>query len=694
LQFIVGIDVGGTFTDACAVRVDGSAVYVAKVPTTPDDLIRGLLTGLEELADAADLDVEQLLSATKKFVHGTTQTSNVMFTWSGARTGLIATRGFGDELLIMRARGRVAGLSLTERRHLRNTQKPPTIVDPELIVEVNERVDARGNVLVALQPSERERAVRALIDHDVDAIAVALLFSPRNPTHELQLEDTIRQLAPDVHVSLSHRVAPILGEYERTSTTAVNAYVAPTLESYLERLQHELSQLGLRSEVLIVHADGGVAQVRQAVPVRTIESGPAAGMVAVKALASDAGMPDVIATDVGGTTFKVGLITNGDWGYSRETIINQYTLLIPMVDLISIGAGGGSIAWVDDARLRVGPRSAGSSPGPACYGWGGQEPTVTDADVVLGFIDPTKFLSGHLPLHSDLAEAALRRVADPLFAGDVTEAAAAVRLVVGAQMADLVRKASLERGRDPRRFALMAYGGAGPLHAASYARGLGIARIVVPRNATVYSAYGAAWSDLRYTIERSVPPDLVDAADELAGAFRILEQEATQVLSEQGVAPESVIISRSADMRYERQLHDIRVPLEPGRHGAASARTAFEARYRVLYGETAGIPDAGVTLMRIVIEAVGVTVKPRSEASAVTAHETPEAPASRSIYWPEVGEWIETSAFDGDRIGPGHTLVGPAVIDEPGTTIAVPPHATATVDARNYVEILLPEVSP
>lgn len=693
LKFIVGIDVGGTFTDACAVRLDDSVVFSAKVPTTPNDLIQGLIGGLEDLADAAGISIAQLLQATEKFVHGTTQTSNVMFTWSGSRIGLVATRGFGDELLIMRARGRVAGLSLSERRHLRNTQKPPPIVDPEFIVEVNERIDSHGTVLVPLEEAESERVISQLLERGIEAIAIALLFSPQNPRHELMLEQTVRRMAPDLHVTLSHHVAPVLGEYERTSTAAVNAYVAPTLEGYLQRLEHELTERGLRSEALIVQADGGVARIRQTVPIRTIESGPAAGMVAVKALAAATKMPDVIATDVGGTTFKAGILTGGDWGYSRETVINQYTLLMPMVDLVSIGAGGGSIAWADDSRLRIGPRSAGSSPGPACYGWGGLEPTVTDADVALGFIHPAKFLSGRLPLRKDLATAALERVAGPLFDGDTVQAAAAIRLIVDAQMADLVRKASLERGHDPRRFVLMSYGGAGPLHAASYARGLGIQRILIPRNATVFSAYGAALSDLRYTIERSVRADLFASPPKIDAEFAAMERQATGLLMEQGIAEEAISITRSADMRYERQLHDIRVPLGHGVAGASAARTAFESRYRQLYGETAGVPDAGVELLRIIIEALGLTRKPALAAHGRRGFRGAEAATSRRIYWPEVHEWIDTPAVGGDVVGPGDEFAGPVVIDEPGTTIVIPPGARATVDGLDNVVISLTEES-
>lgn len=689
MQFIVGVDVGGTFTDASAIRIEDGASFSAKVPTTPSDLLIGLLDALDGLAAEAALPTHDLLRGTVKFAHGTTQTSNVMFTWSGSKAGLITTEGFRDELLMMRARGRVAGLSLSERRHLRRTQKPPAIVPAERIVEVTERIDARGRVLVRLDRADAERAVDRLVGLGVEAIAVALLWSPRNPEHELLVADVIRAKAPGIHVTLSHEIAPVLGEYERASTASVNAYVAPTVEDYFRRVEGALRNRGLTVPVLVVQADGGVAQVAQSVPIRTIESGPAAGMVAVQALAQTVGLSDVIATDVGGTTFKTGLLVDGKWGFSRETIINQYTLLMPMVDLVSIGAGGGSIAWVDDSRLRIGPMSAGASPGPAAYGWGGEQATVTDADVALGFIDPARFLGGKLPLRPDLARSALQPIADQLFEGDVTRAAAGIRQVVDAQMADLVRKATLERGHDPRRFTLMAYGGAGPLHAASYAHGLGICRIVIPRNATVYSAYGAAASDLRNTVEISVDAGLMADTSALESAFAEIEERTVALLRQQGVEDGDIAISRSADMRYERQLHDIRVPLPASIRDQNQVIGAFENRYVALYGAGSRLPHARLQLLRIGVEAVGRTRSPDPRPSTKPPPPLTPSVDTRRIYWPEAGEWIETPAYDGAALSPGHVVAGPAVIDEPGTTVSLPRGATALIDPYDNFQITL-----
>lgn len=693
MEFIVGVDVGGTFTDASAIRIDDGAVFSAKAPTTPDDLLEGLMNAVADLAAAADITTEELLASTVKFAHGTTQTSNVMFTWSGSPTGLITTRGFGDELHIMRARGRVAGLSLSERRHLRRTQKPPAIVRADRVVEVSERIDAKGRVLVPLDRKEAERAVDRLIALQVNSVAVSLLWAPRNPVHEMILKEVLAERAPHMHATLSHEIAPVLGEYERTSTAAVNAYVAPTVERYMERVEIALAERGLRVPVLIVQSDGGVAQVDRSIPIRTIESGPAIGMVAVRSLARDAGLEDVIATDVGGTTFKAGLLVGGEWGYSRETIINQYTLLMPMVDLVSIGAGGGSIIWVDDGRLRVGPSSAGGWPGPAAYGWGGTEPTVTDADVILGLIDPERFLGGKLPLEPDLARKALEPVAHHLFRGDVTLAAAGVRQVVDAQMADLVRKASLERGHDPRRFTLVAYGGAGPLHAASYARGLGIRAIVIPRTATVFSAFGAAASDLRHTVERSIDPDAARDIAQLERSFVAAERDAVELLLAQGVLKDEITLKRAADMRYARQLHDIRVPLDRPLGASDSIEQAFHTRYEGLYGSGARLTSARIEILRIVVEAIGLSRKPDARPPEPATVREATSSRTRLVYWPEESSWIETRAYDGAELGPGHAIAGPAVVDEPGTTVAVPAYARATIDASNNIRIALDGVT-
>lgn len=685
MGFIVGVDIGGTFTDVAAISTETGETFTTKARTTPWDLIEGLVDGLQLVAQQAGMTTEDLLANTDKFAHGTTQTSNVIFTWVGAKTGLITTRGFGDEILIMRARGRVAGLGLADRRHLRATDKPPQIVPRHRIAEVSERVDHRGQVLIPLRRAEAERAVRSLLDQGVESIAVSLLWAHENPDHELLIRDIVRELAPDVHVSLGHLLARVSGEYERASTAVVNAFVAPTVERYMERLVTRLDDLRLRAPLLVLQASGGVTGAEQSVPVKTIESGPAAGMVAVKALMDRVGHRNVIATDVGGTTFKVGLLVNGEWSVTQETIINQYSLLIPMIDLVSIGAGGGSIAWVDDTRLRIGPKSAGGDPGPACYGWGGTEPTVTDADVVLGFLNPDRFLGGRLELRKDLAEKAIKEhIADRLFDGDVVRAAAGIRQIVDSQMGDLVRKTSVERGHDPRDFVLIAYGGAGPLHASGYARGLGVQSILVPEAATGYSAYGAASSDIQHSLNRSVRAELLHDSTDLDAAYRELEEEARTLVTQQNVDAADIVTSRWAEMRYERQLHDVRVscPAVAGSQVSDALRAAFVQRYGVLFGSNATLPSARPQLLRIGVDVVGPIVRPSIDAYPLVDGDASAAESgTRAVFWPEAMEWTPTRIYDGTLLRAGNRVDGPAIIEQPGTTIVVPPRAEAVVDA-------------
>ncbi len=694
MAFIVGVDIGGTFTDAAAVNAETSALFTAKVRSDPHDLVGSVFNALELLAQQLGRSVAALLADTVKFAHGTTQTSNVLFTWSGARTGLLATRGFGDELLMMRARGRVAGMGLAERRHFRTTEKPPQLIPKALIEEVAERVDHRGRAVVPLTEAEATRAVDELLAKGVEAVAVSLLWSPANPAHELLLESVLRDRAPEVYVCLSHELAPVLGEYERTATAAVNAYVGPTTRKYLDELADRLRRSGLEHPLLVLQASGGVAQVEATVPIHTIESGPAAGMVASKILADAAGYRNVIATDVGGTTFKVGLIVDGEWSLARETIINQYTLLVPAIDLVSIGAGGGSIAWIDDTRLRVGPQSAGADPGPAAYGWGGTRATVTDADVVLGLIDPDRFLGGRLKLRADLAWRAVReQVAEPLFDSDVLRAAAGIRQIVDAQMGDLVHKMTIERGHDPRAFVLMAYGGAGPLHAVDYARAAGVRTVVVPPTATVYSAYGAAASDIHHSLLRVLSSDFPENTGEMSAAYAEMETRARELLRVQGIARDDMRLRRWADMRYLRQLHDVRVEIPAAaRDGTLEevVRPAFERRYRMLYGGGSLLPAAPLRVLRVGLDAIGAVVKPTLASLDAGARGAAARP-SRPIYWPSSSARLESRVWDGLALRPGDRLSGPAVIELPGTTVALPPGVEAEIDRFGNTVIALPE---
>jgi N-methylhydantoinase A len=593
----------------------------------------------------------------------------------------------------MRARGRVAGLGLSERRHLRATDKPTQIVPRTRIVEVDERVDRSGEVLESLDLASARRAVEALLVDGVESFAVSLLWAHVNPAHERRIRELVAELSPASHVSLASEVAPVTGEYERASTTVVNAYVAPTLERYLGRVQHVLQEAGLRVPILVFQAGGGVSTVASVLPVSTIESGPAGGMVAAADLATRLELPRAIATDVGGTTFKVGLVVDGRWSMAPETIINQYALQSPMVDVVSIGAGGGSIAWVDNGRLRIGPASAGADPGPACYGWGGELPTVTDADLLLGMLDPARFLNGRMALDAGRAASAMQPVADELFAGDVIAAAAGVRQVVDSHMGDLIRKATLERGFDPRDFAVIAYGGAGPVHAASYARAAGAEHVVIPHSATIFSAHGIVVSDAIRILQRSVPSHHASDERAILALYDELIAAARAEMRLQGIHDDQIATLCWADMRYERQLHDVRVDLGAEPPSLSTLHREFTGRYDRLYGPAAHALGARPRVIRVGVEAIAANdlmLVPVSEHGGEVPPTT-----ERRVFWPELGDWAPTRVYD--LTGPDATardIVGPAIIDQPATCVVVPPGARAHVDRHRNVHVDLTAARP
>ncbi len=689
MTYAVGVDIGGTFTDVCVIDTSNGRQIIEKVPTTPTDLAEGLLDGVSRAAQRFGLDLESLLGQTMRFSHATTQTTNVMFTWeAGANVGLLTTRGFADEILIMRARGRVAGLGLSERRHLRATDKPKQIVPRRRIIEIDERVDRAGKILEPIDLVAARSAIESLIADGVDSFAISLLWAHVNPTHEHQLRNLITEISPGSHVSLASDIAPLTGEYERASTTVVNAYVAPTLERYLGRLQSVLRDAGLQAPILVFQAGGGVSTVDTVLPVSTIESGPAGGMVASGDLTDRLDISRAIATDVGGTTFKVGLVVDNRWSMAPETVINQYALQSPMIDVVSIGAGGGSIAWVDGGRLRIGPRSAGADPGPACYGWGGTEPTVTDADLLLGVLDPQRFLNGRMILDVDRARAAMQPIADELFHGDVTAAASGVRQVVDSHMGDLIRKATLERGFDPREFSVIAYGGAGPVHAASYTRAAGSAHLVIPYTATVFSAHGIVVSDAIKIAQRSVPSDHTSNEEEILALYDELNAVARAEMLAQGIDEREIITRYWADMRYERQLHDVRVELSTERPTLSELHRTFEEKYALLYGASAAAFGARSEVIRVGVEAVSPNDLPLLSAGDLGAD--PEPIEERDVFWPELGEWISTSIYDLTEAEVSELEIpGPAIINQPATSVVVPPNAAARVDRHRNVHITL-----
>ena len=506
MGYYVGIDVGGTFTDVCVANHDGR-ISVYKTPTMPD-IARGVTNGLQLAADAERLDLKSFLGQVERFGHGSTVAVNALLQRRGARVGLLTTRGFADTLWIARMMAMTTGLAPEHYTHYRMRQRPDPLIERRLVREVEERVDYKGAVVAPLDVEGARRAIRELLDEGIEALAICTLWSFRNPAHERTLVGIARAMAPELYVSVSSELIPVIKEYERMATTVANAYLGPVVRNYVAGMSEELKSSGFRNEFFLLNSVGGVIPPEEAgvKPIQLLSSGPSGGALASQLLAKQLNQSNVLIADMGGTSFDAGLVVEGELLLQTEASVGNLNLLNPMIGIRSIGTGGGSIAAGIDGMLKVGPQSAGSFPGPVCYGRGGTRPTVTDADLVLGFLNPEYFLGGQMPLDPEASRQAIgKHVAEPLGLS-VLDAAAGIREVAEQQMADVLRQSTLERGYDPRDFCLFAYGGAGPLHACAFGRETGVRSIVVPLSAPVFSAHGILAADMRLSRDWTVRP--------------------------------------------------------------------------------------------------------------------------------------------------------------------------------------------
>lgn len=698
MGYLCGVDIGGTFTNAVIIDPDGR-VTLAKSPSTPNDFARGFFAALAEGARALGLSLEQLLAKTELLSHGTTVATNVVVERRGAKVGLIATAGHGDAILIMRAHGRAAGLSPAETLRFAATAKPTPMVPRSLVREVAERVDVNGAVVVALDESAVEVAARELLAAGCEAIAIAFLWSFRNPAHERRAQDIVRRVAPDCFVTCSHEIAPQLGEYERTVAAVLNCYVGPVTSAYVERLASRARDAALGGPLLLMQCNGGLATVEDVreSPLLLLQSGPCGGVVGAAALGRELGYRNLIATNMGGTTFDVGLVHDGQALRGATTTVHQYEFFVPALAVKSVGAGGGSIAWVDPQRgaLSVGPRSAGAQPGPVSYRRGGVEPTVTDADLVLGYIDADYFLGGRERLDHDAAWRAVAALGVELGL-DPWQTAAGINRIADEHMAGLIRRETIEKGLDPRDFVLFSYGGAGPCHAGAYARELGVRKVIVPlaSAASVWSAFGVASSDVVHVQSRDlmlVAP--FDMAALRAGVAELRAQADARFAAE-GFGADLRRYAWSADVRHRLQVHVVEVPFTPEMPDAALATALIEdftARYEGLYGVGTAYRDAGVELVSLRLTASAALTKPALEQRPLGPAAPPlDAVApSRAIYWPERGARIESAIYRAAALLPGNVMAGPAVIESTITTIVVRPGQTASVDAYGNIVIEL-----
>jgi N-methylhydantoinase A len=694
VSFYVGVDIGGTFTDCVAVHDDGS-VFHAKALSTKTDPADGVVNGLAALASEAGVGLDHLLAQTRRFSHGTTIGTNLVAERKGARTGLICTAGTGDTLLMMRGAGRTAGVAIERVYDVKGTSKPEPIVPRSRILELDERVDRNGAVVVSLD-RDRTRQIVAdwLSKHELEAVAICLLWGFRNPAHEQAVASIVRDLDPGLFVSVASDVSPRLGEYERTVATVINGYVGPGSSSYLGSLCKRLDAKGLAEPVLVMQSNGGVVPVSavQRTPLTILDSGPTGGLVGTAALAKMLGHDHVIATDMGGTTFDVGLVIDGQPLVSSEQVLNQYAFNLPHIDVRSIACGGGSIARADllTRSIRVGPHSAGSEPGPACYGRGGLLPTVTDADVVLGLLRPDSFLAGRMPLDAVASRRAVGALADAVGLS-IEATAAGIVSINNASAALLIRQRTVEHGRDPRDFTIYAFGGAGPVHAFGYAAELGVSRVVVPlgNGASTLSAYGIASADAVRYVETECELRSPFNPETLSALVRRCEAEARASLARDGF--EASEFERTALMRYAGQnLQSLPVRLPSGDLGPDGAKilvTEFERNYERLFGAGSKVVFQAVELFTIRMKATAALAFAPSTTGQ--ARSTVGEAQYGDVFWPTTMKRERTHFVDGASLSSRQSIDGPALIELPHTTIAVAPGQTAVFDRFGNIVLSL-----
>ncbi|MEV0111510.1 hydantoinase/oxoprolinase family protein [Nocardia sp. NPDC050799] len=690
MSYVIGIDVGGTFTDAVAARDDG-AMFSTKTPSTPPNYAEGVMQVLQELAAHIGITREGMLAETSHIAHGTTSALNALVIGDVGEVGWLTTIGHRDSIYIMNVAGRYAGNSPEQIQNILTTRKPAPLVPKRRALEIVERIDYKGAVVVPLDEDQARNAITRLLEQDVEAIAVSLLWSFRNPAHELRLRELIHEQAPDMYVTLSSELSPRIREFSRNATTIMSTQVGPTLARYLEPLERDLRDHGLRGPLLIMQGAGGTVAASQApnAAITTVGSVLSGGVAGAGRLAEQLGHRNVICTDVGGTTFLVGIIVDGKPVEATRAIINQHEIDVPMLKVQIIGSGGGAIAHIDPGgNLRVGPRSAQAVPGPACYDQGGSEPTVTDADLVLGILNPGNFLGGRKKLSLERAREAIKeKIADPL-GMTVEDAAAAIFAVQNAQTADLVRKVVIESGEDPRDFVVYAFGGAGPVHCFAYGADLGVQSTVVPLgpSAAAFSAYGLASSNVGTVKELSDPATYPVPAEHVAKIFDTLEDSARTALQDQEVDLIDIVIRREIDIRYSMQLAELPTPVPAGAiidETLAEAVADFEHRYSRMFGEGTGYADAGFQFITYRVHATGVLSSQvtlpevaRGTGDSVDAAITEHRPV---LLDPRRG-FENTPIYDYRRLVPGHTLHGPAVVEVPTTTVAVGPTDSAEID--------------
>ena len=693
-RFRVGADIGGTFTDLVLLDQDGT-LHTKKVPSTVDAYEEAIVDGLASVFEATDVTADSV----SEVLHGTTVASNAILEHKGAKAGLITTKGFRDVLEIRTLR--------MPRLYDLHWEKPPALVERYLRLDVDERINNRGEVEKALDLAEVERVVQKLLDEQVETIAVCLINSYANGDHERSIKGVIERLAPDLPLSISVEVLPEISEYHRTSTTVINAYVMPIVGQYLRALSTRLRDSAIAAPLLLMQSNGGLisAEVAERKPANIIESGPAGGVVGAQALAQKLDLPDIITFDMGGTTAKASMVEGGQYtrsldyqvgggimGGSRLMTGAGYHLKVPAIDLAEVGAGGGSIVWIAaGGSLQIGPHSAGAMPGPDCYGMGGEEPTVTDANVILGYLNPKFLVGGELKLQAEKGRAVFQeRIAEPMEL-DLAHAAYGAHQIAISNMIRAIRAISSERGRDPRAYALFAFGGNGPLFAAGMAKALSMRRIVVPPHPGLFSSFGLLYADVEHHYSRSMMQVLRDATPEaLDDIWGGLEQEARAQLEADGYRQDQVEVRRSANMHYKGQIYELTVPAPDGDFSdekIAALEEAFGQEHERTYGHRAG-PEEPVMLVNAQLVGRAIPDHPPVPDLLKSADIAMGDIGNRQAYFgPEQG-WLDATVLSRNDLA--SRRAGPLIVEEYDATCLVPPDASAERDDFGNIIIDLP----
>lgn len=714
-KYVIYLDTGGTFSDAVIIKEDGSFV-TGKASTTPDDLATCFFNGIENAAQRLGKSLGEVLKNCNLLGFGTTAGTNALITLQGPRLGLIITAGFEDTTIMMRGVGRWAGMHPLISMHVPETDKPQPLVPRYLIKGVTERVDTVGNVVIPLYEHEVREAVKELTAAGVEGVAVCLLCSYVNNAHEKRIAEIIEEMAPDMPVSVSHIVSPLIREYARANSTIADLFVGQAVRNLFKKIKKRLSDYGYDRPLLVMQAAGGLSRSEVVRPITTLHSGPVGGLAGVEFFKKVYSIKNGVGSDVGGTSFDVSIIPEEGARFLREPVVGRYNLQNPMREILTFGAGGGTIAYIDklSGMLRVGPQSAGSIPGPVCYNRGGVQPTVTDADVILGRIDPDHFLGGTMKLDKEKAVKAMKEnIADPLGMA-VLEAAESVCVVIDSYMRNSLNTNFTTRGLDPREFVLFAFGGAGPVHCAGYSKGLGFQKVIAAPFSATFSAFGASTADVLHRYESSpfaVMPNIeFDKATRLFTLrnleglpqedierfnrmYKDLKNRCYEDMTAEGFDKKDVKLVFPIRMRYGGQLDEVEFlsPVDQIENvdDLKVILSAFETEYIKLFSEVALYPEGGVEIMGIALQGSAVVLTPVvSEKPFVSNDPGPAFKGEREVYFD--GKNVATRIFDMDKVRVGNKIPGPAIIEGVDTNLVIPPDRKVTID--EYLNMVMEDI--